>query len=86
MAWSVWGQRFAWLGLGCTMKQSWEAQQLLEQTSVHPASGLTSVHTLVLHGVPPSSCFLSVPTVLQPAKGVCLLHAGPQELDAQSVV
>ena len=57
-----------------------------QQTSVHLASGLTSVHTLVLHGVPPSSCFLSVPTVLQPAKGVCLLQAGPQEWDAQFVI
>lgn len=68
------------------MRQSWESWQPLEQGSLHLAWGQASTHMLLTNEAHPSSEFLFVPAVIQPAKGACLLHTGPQDWDAPSVM
>ena len=65
------GPRVAWL---------WEIRQLLEQTSLHPASEAGQCSRLMSR-VQASPAFLSVQAVQE----ACLLHIGPQDWDTQSV-
>ena len=74
---------FAWLGLRHTAR--WSQKQPLEQTSLHPASGVSqSAHASQVGSRLPTA-LLSVPVVLQPAKGACLPQVGPQDLGVRSV-
>ena len=84
LPWSEQGQMFALLGLGHVLRWSWENQQLVEQNSLHLASG-ASQYMLSLWGkskFPTAHVCPSSPSTTQWA---CLPCIRPQEYGIQPV-
>lgn len=76
---------FTQLGRGCLVRQLWETQQPLEQSSICLALRASwCTHSSQVDSMLPSVLLL-VAVALHPAKRDCVLHTGPLDYGIQSV-